>query len=81
MKYRARPFLLPFLESKHGKAQYSTLPFSSRFLVFDFIPKPENKKENAMNTTDQEALDYFYEELDSYYDEDEQGEIFDGLDD
>lgn len=34
-----------------------------------------------MNTTDQEALDYFYEEFDSYYDEDEQGEIFDGLDD
>lgn len=34
-----------------------------------------------MNTTDQEALYYFYEELDSYYDEDEQGEIFDGLDD
>ncbi|SQF06328.1 Uncharacterised protein [Streptococcus equi subsp. zooepidemicus] len=29
---------------------------------------------------DQEALDYFYEELESYYDEDEQGEIFDGFD-
>lgn len=28
---------------------------------------------------DQEILDYFYEELESYYDEDEQGEIFDGL--
>lgn len=41
----------------------------------------KTKKESAMNTTDQEALDYFYEELDSYYDEDEQGEIFDGLDD
>lgn len=34
-----------------------------------------------MNTTDQEALDYFYEELESYYDEHEQGEIFDGVDD
>lgn len=34
-----------------------------------------------MNTTDQEPLDYFYEELESYYDADEQGEIFDGLDD
>ena len=43
--------------------------------------RTRNKKENTMNTTDQEALDYFYEELDSYYDEDEQGEIFDGLDD
>lgn len=30
---------------------------------------------------DQEALDYFYEELESYYDEDEQREIFDGVDD
>ncbi|HFI0960667.1 TPA: hypothetical protein ACGPAV_001944 [Streptococcus suis] len=30
---------------------------------------------------DRESLDYFYEELESYYDEDEQGEIFDGLDD
>lgn len=28
---------------------------------------------------DQETLDYFYEELESFYDEDEQGEIFDGL--
>ncbi|HFU4041473.1 TPA: hypothetical protein ACGO3Q_000914 [Streptococcus suis] len=28
---------------------------------------------------DQETLDYFYEELESYYDGDEQGEIFDGL--
>lgn len=46
-----------------------------------FCNGQKNKKENAMNTTDQEALDYFYEELDSYYDEDEQGEIFDGLDD
>ncbi|CYU66457.1 Uncharacterised protein [Streptococcus suis] len=34
-----------------------------------------------MNTTDRESLDYFYEKLESYYDEDEQGEIFDGLDD
>ena len=34
-----------------------------------------------MDKLDQETLDYFYEELDSYYDEDEQGEIFDGLDD
>ena len=41
----------------------------------------KNKKETAMNTTDRESLDYFYEELESYYDEDEQGEIFDGLDD
>ncbi|EHC02737.1 hypothetical protein SSUR61_1485 [Streptococcus suis R61] len=46
-----------------------------------FCNGQKTKKENAMNTTDQEALDYFYEELDSYYDEDEQGEIFDGLDD
>ena len=30
-----------------------------------------------MNFFDQEALDYFYEELESYYDEDELGEIFD----
>lgn len=30
---------------------------------------------------DQETLDYFYEELESYYDKDEQGEIFDGLND
>lgn len=28
---------------------------------------------------DQESLDYFYEELESYYNEGEQGEIFDGL--
>lgn len=41
----------------------------------------KTKKETAMNTTDRESLDYFYEELESYYDEDEQGEIFDGLDD
>lgn len=41
----------------------------------------KNKKETTMNTTDRESLDYFYEELESYYDEDEQGEIFDGLDD
>lgn len=34
-----------------------------------------------MDKFDQEALDYFYEELESYYDEDEQGEIFDGLND
>ena len=34
-----------------------------------------------MNEFEQEALDYFYEELESYYDEDEQGEIFDGVDD
>ena len=34
-----------------------------------------------MNEFEQEALDYFYEELESYYDEDEQGEIFDGFDD
>ena len=32
-----------------------------------------------MNFFDQEALDYFYEELESYYDEDEPGEIFDGF--
>ncbi|CAG6050602.1 Uncharacterised protein [Streptococcus pneumoniae] len=31
-----------------------------------------------MNFFDQEALDYFYEELESYY-EDELGEIFDGF--
>lgn len=30
-----------------------------------------------MNYIDQEALDYFYEEMEYYYDEDEQGEIFD----
>ncbi|VLQ69095.1 Uncharacterised protein [Streptococcus pneumoniae] len=30
---------------------------------------------------DQETLDLFYEELEDYYDEDKQGEIFDGLDD
>lgn len=34
-----------------------------------------------MNEFEQEALDYFYEELESYYDEDETGEIFDGFDD
>lgn len=35
-----------------------------------------------MDKLEQEALDYFYEELESYYDdEDEQGEIFDGLSD
>ena len=39
------------------------------------------KKETNMDKLDQETLDYFYEELESYYDEDEQGEIFDGLDD
>ncbi len=33
----------------------------------------------TMNIFDQEALDYFYEELESYYDEDELGEIFDGF--
>lgn len=33
----------------------------------------------TMNFFDQEALDYFYEELESYYDEDELGEIFDGF--
>ena len=32
-----------------------------------------------MNFFDQEALDYFYEEFESYYDEDELGEIFDGF--
>lgn len=35
----------------------------------------------GMFEIDQETLDYFYEELESYYDEDEQGEIFDGLND
>ena len=39
------------------------------------------KKETNMDKLDQETLDYFYEELESYYDADEQGEIFDGLDD
>ena len=39
------------------------------------------KYKGVINMIDQEALDYFYEELESYYDEDEQGEIFDGLDD
>ena len=39
------------------------------------------KKETNMDKLDQETLDYFYEELESYYDEDEQGEIFDGVDD
>ena len=35
-----------------------------------------------MDELEQEALDYFYEELESYYDdEQEQGEIFDGLND
>ena len=34
-----------------------------------------------MDKLEQEALDYFYEELESYYDEDEQGEIFDSLSD
>lgn len=33
-----------------------------------------------MNEFEQEALDYFYEELESYYDEGEQGEIFDEFD-
>ena len=32
-----------------------------------------------MYEIEQEALEIFYEELESYYDEDEQGEIFDGL--
>ena len=39
------------------------------------------KYKGVINMIDQEALDYFYEELESYYDEDEQGEIFDGVDD
>lgn len=34
-----------------------------------------------MNSIEQEALNYFYEEMDYYYNEDEQEEIFDGLDD
>ena len=34
-----------------------------------------------MNTFEQEALDYFYEEMDDYYDENEAEEIFDGFDD
>lgn len=34
-----------------------------------------------MYEIEQEVLDIFYEELESYYDEDEQGEIFDGLGD
>ncbi|BBG39953.1 Uncharacterised protein [Streptococcus pneumoniae] len=34
-----------------------------------------------MSEFDQEALDYFYEEMDCYYDENEQEEIFDGFDD
>ena len=34
-----------------------------------------------MDKLDQETLDYFYDELESYYDEDEQREIFDGVDD
>ena len=35
-----------------------------------------------MDELEQEALDYFYEELESYYDdEDEQGEIFDASND
>lgn len=38
-------------------------------------------KGTSMDKLEQEALDYFYEELESYYDEDEQGEIFDGLSD
>ena len=40
------------------------------------------QKEGAsMDELEQEALDYFYEELESYYDdEDEQGEIYDGYD-
>ena len=33
-----------------------------------------------MDELEQEALDYFYEELESYYDEDEQGETYDGYD-
>ena len=40
------------------------------------------RREASMDELEQEALDYFYEELESYYDdEDEQGEIFDGLND
>lgn len=40
------------------------------------------KRRASMDELEQEALDYFYEELESYYDdEDEQGEIFDGLND
>ena len=34
-----------------------------------------------MDAFEQEALDYFYEELESYYEKDEQGESFDGFDD
>ena len=41
--------------------------------------KKLSKGELTMNIFDQEALDYFYEELESYYDEDELGEIFDGF--
>ena len=35
-----------------------------------------------MDELEQEALDYFYEELGSYYDEEEEeeGEIYDGYD-
>ena len=33
-----------------------------------------------MDELEQEALDYFYEELGSYYGEEEQGEIYDGYD-
>jgi hypothetical protein len=32
-----------------------------------------------MFEVEQEALDYFYEELEFYYDEDEQEEIFDSF--
>lgn len=40
-----------------------------------------HKKGGYMSEFDQEALDYFYEEMDCYYDENEQEEIFDGFDD
>lgn len=42
----------------------------------------KNRMETNMDNFEKEALNYFYEELESYYDdEDEQGGIFDGLSD
>ena len=41
----------------------------------------KDRMETNMDNFEKETLDYFYEELESYYDEDEQGEIFDALND
>ena len=40
----------------------------------------KDRMETNMDNFEKETLDYFYEELESYYDEDEQGDIYDGYD-